>query len=61
MSEEHITLFPTTILKQTKSVSTEEKDLWFDLFLKHSKYYGESSDYIGYEQLHLEECVAILL
>jgi len=50
---EHITLFPTTILKQTKSVSTEEKDLWFDLFLKHSNADGESSDYIGYEQLHL--------
>ena len=33
---EHITLFPTTILKQTKSVSAEEKDLWFDLFLNHS-------------------------
>ena len=55
---EHITLFPTTILKQQVTVSAEEKDLWFTLFLKHSNAHGESSDYIGYEQLHLEECVA---
>ena len=55
---EHITLFPTTILKQQVTVSAEEKALWFDLFLKHSNANGESSDYIGYEQLHLEECVA---
>ena len=43
---EHITLFPTTILKQQVTVSAEEKDLWFTLFLKHSNAHGESSDYI---------------
>ncbi len=55
---EHITLFPTTVLKQTRQVSSTEKDIWFDLFLKHSNANGESSDYIGFEQLHLEESVS---
>ena len=55
---EHITLFPATVLKQNLPVSSTEKDIWFDLFLKHSNADGESSDYIGYEQLHLEESVA---
>lgn len=58
MKPHAITLFPTTVLKQNLPVSSTEKDIWFDLFLKHSNADGESSDYIGYEQLHLEESVA---
>ena len=52
---EHILLFPTVVTKTVRSVPNEEKEIWFDLFLKHSNQEGQSHDWLGYEEIHLED------
>jgi len=54
---EHIMLFPTLVTRADRKVNEEEKNIWFDLFLKHSNDRGESHDWLGFEELHLEESV----
>lgn len=54
---EHIMLFPTVVTQSHREVSKEEKEIWFDLFLKHSNQNGESHDWLGFEEIHLEESV----
>lgn len=55
---EHILLFPTVVTKLDRTVRQEEKELWFDLFLKHSNQNGESHDWLGFEELHLDDSVS---
>ncbi len=47
-------LFPTVVTQSHRKVSEEEKDIWFDLFLKHSNQNGESHDWLGFEEINLE-------
>jgi len=47
-------LFPTIINETKHDVLQEEKDLWFDLYLKHSHEDGRTHDLLGFEQVHLE-------
>jgi len=54
---ETILLFPTTTTRSWRKVSNQEKETWFDLYLKHSNQNGESHDWLGYEELHLEPSV----
>lgn len=54
---ENILLFPTVVTKTERKVPSFEKELWFDLFLKHSNNNGESHDWLGFEEVHLEPSV----
>lgn len=47
--------FPTVISQSKHHVSKEEKDAWFNLYLKHSNQRGQSHDCMGYERVHTDE------
>jgi len=49
-----IHLFPTIITQVEREVNQAERDLWFDMYLKHSDARGSSHDYLGFEEIHLE-------
>ena len=51
---DRILLFPTVITEDHREVPAWEKDIWFDLYLKHSNKDGESHDWLGFEGLHHE-------
>lgn len=52
---EQILLFPTLVLKNQVSVSEEEKNAWFDAYLKHSNEDGKTHDFLGFETVHHEK------
>jgi len=54
MATNNIFLFPTVITHTHREVPQDEKDLWFDAYLKNSDERGSSHDYLGYEEIHLE-------
>ena len=47
-------LFPTVVMSERRLVENEEKDLWFEAYLKHSAPDGTSHDFVGYETVHHE-------
>lgn len=57
MAAETVLLFPTTVAKYWRPTPENEKETWFDLYLKHSDNEGKSHDFLGFEELHLEPSV----
>ena len=47
--------FPTVISRTKSVVSEQEKDQWFDLYLKHSNSDGQSHDFVGFESVQTDE------
>jgi|TARA_B110000305_G_C19146380_1_gene495955 hypothetical protein len=46
--------FPTVISQTEHTVSFDEKQCWFDLYLKHSDSDGKSHDFVGFESLQTD-------
>lgn len=47
-------VFPTLISQTQHSVSNDEKETWFDLYLKNSDDQGFSQDFLGFENIQTE-------
>lgn len=47
-------IFPTLISQTEHTVTNDEKNLWFELYLKHSNREGKSQDFMGFEDVHNE-------
>jgi len=52
---QHLLLFPTLVTTEKFNVTPEEKDLWFDAYMKHSRPDGTTHDFLGFERVHHEE------
>lgn len=51
MNTKNHLIFPTLVSQAQYDVSENEKDIWFDLFLKYSNDEGCSQDYLGFENI----------
>ena len=50
--QDPILVFPTLIGQSMVEVTEEEKDLWFNLYLKNSDEEGKSMDFLGFSEIH---------